>query len=135
MRFCTIPGCDRKHEARGLCRLHYKRLRSTGDPLKASRFDSVEEKDAYVAAKRAERRRRGEVTRRVAKARKDWQALTKTRATNKIRPEAKAMVEALDGLSETERAIVVSAAMEALFGRPIDINVHLAPEDLEGQPQ
>lgn len=24
-RYCTIPGCDRPHHARGLCQAHYRR--------------------------------------------------------------------------------------------------------------
>lgn len=28
---CTIEGCDRPNHARGLCPLHYQRLRQTGD--------------------------------------------------------------------------------------------------------
>lgn len=27
MRRCTLPGCDRKHEAHGFCKLHYRRNR------------------------------------------------------------------------------------------------------------
>ena len=30
MRTCDLEGCDRKHEARGLCVRHYKRLKNTG---------------------------------------------------------------------------------------------------------
>lgn len=33
MRTCDIDGCDRKHEARGLCKAHYRRLVESGDPL------------------------------------------------------------------------------------------------------
>lgn len=29
---CTLEDCDRPHRARGLCRLHYQRWLSTGDP-------------------------------------------------------------------------------------------------------
>ena len=28
---CTIPGCDKPHEARGLCPMHYRRWRLYGD--------------------------------------------------------------------------------------------------------
>lgn len=30
MRFCGVPGCNKKHSARGLCIGHYQRLRKTG---------------------------------------------------------------------------------------------------------
>lgn len=29
---CSIENCNRKHEAKGYCRIHYKRMRRTGDP-------------------------------------------------------------------------------------------------------
>jgi len=29
---CTVDGCDRPHLARGLCKLHYDRKRTTGEP-------------------------------------------------------------------------------------------------------
>jgi hypothetical protein len=32
-RVCTIPDCHRRHEARGLCRAHYRRARRHGNPL------------------------------------------------------------------------------------------------------
>lgn len=31
-RICDIEGCERRHEARGWCSLHYKRWRRLGDP-------------------------------------------------------------------------------------------------------
>jgi hypothetical protein len=31
MRTCSVPGCDRKHVARGFCGAHYRRLRRTGN--------------------------------------------------------------------------------------------------------
>lgn len=33
-RVCEIPGCGKKHEAKGLCFSHYARWRRHGDPLK-----------------------------------------------------------------------------------------------------
>lgn len=33
MRTCSIPGCEKRHAARGWCPKHYKRWRITGDPL------------------------------------------------------------------------------------------------------
>lgn len=32
-RTCTIDGCSKPHEARGLCPMHYRRLRRYGDPF------------------------------------------------------------------------------------------------------
>lgn len=32
-RICTIPGCGKRHEARGYCPAHYYRLKEHGDPL------------------------------------------------------------------------------------------------------
>ena len=31
MRLCSMDGCRKRHEARGLCAMHYKRLRAHGD--------------------------------------------------------------------------------------------------------
>jgi hypothetical protein len=33
MRMCSVDGCNKKHEARGYCREHYKRFMLHGDPL------------------------------------------------------------------------------------------------------
>lgn len=45
-RTCSIDGCNRAHEARGYCALHYSRARRHGDPLngniKAVPTDPVE---------------------------------------------------------------------------------------------
>lgn len=30
MRLCEVEGCERKHAAKGLCLMHYKRLRNRG---------------------------------------------------------------------------------------------------------
>ncbi len=32
-RTCTVEGCNNKHKAVGLCRLHYYKKRDHGDPL------------------------------------------------------------------------------------------------------
>lgn len=32
-RLCTIDGCERVHEAKGYCKLHYKRFKKHGDPM------------------------------------------------------------------------------------------------------
>ena len=29
-RLCSVDGCERRHRARGLCRLHYDKLRTSG---------------------------------------------------------------------------------------------------------
>lgn len=30
---CSVEGCDRKHYAKGLCEMHWRRVRKHGDPL------------------------------------------------------------------------------------------------------
>lgn len=32
LRLCSVPGCDKRHEARGFCKTHYARLRRGGLP-------------------------------------------------------------------------------------------------------
>jgi hypothetical protein len=32
-RGCSIEGCDKTHEARGWCGMHYRRWETHGDPL------------------------------------------------------------------------------------------------------
>lgn len=52
---CSIEDCKRVGSAKGYCRMHYKRLLATGDPLQRSRFANQAEKDAHIAAERAAR--------------------------------------------------------------------------------
>lgn len=33
LRLCSIDGCERVHEAKGYCSMHYKRFKRTGKPL------------------------------------------------------------------------------------------------------
>lgn len=45
-RICTLDGCDRKHFARGFCRMHHMRFLRHGDPgpaqpMKALKTDSL----------------------------------------------------------------------------------------------
>lgn len=39
---CSIEGCERKHNARGLCTTHYERWRKNGDPLVSGRPTALE---------------------------------------------------------------------------------------------
>jgi hypothetical protein len=33
MKICSVEGCNKKHEAKGYCTMHYQRLLRHGDPL------------------------------------------------------------------------------------------------------
>lgn len=33
LRICSLPNCNRKHEARGYCKIHYRSLLNYGNPL------------------------------------------------------------------------------------------------------
>ena len=46
---CSIEGCARKHNARGLCTTHYERWRKHGDPLWSGRPSIAERFKAKVA--------------------------------------------------------------------------------------
>lgn len=37
--YCTIKGCSNRHEAKGFCVKHYKRLKKYGNPIAPSRRD------------------------------------------------------------------------------------------------
>ena len=48
MKTCSIEDCEKRHEARGLCKMHYQRWRKHGDPLGGGeRFATPEE--AFLA--------------------------------------------------------------------------------------
>lgn len=52
-RTCGAEGCDRPHEARGWCSMHYKRWQAHGDPLISGRLvGSVEERFWHYVDKR-----------------------------------------------------------------------------------
>ncbi len=34
--YCSIPSCDKSHDAKGWCSAHYSRWRRSGDPLRPS---------------------------------------------------------------------------------------------------
>lgn len=44
---CQVEECSRPHEAKGLCRLHYQRLRLFGDPM-ASRPPAIRPSDVHA---------------------------------------------------------------------------------------
>ena len=48
MKTCNVEGCEKRHEARGFCKMHWKRWRKHGDPLSGNeRFATPEE--AFLA--------------------------------------------------------------------------------------
>ena len=47
MKTCGIDGCEKRHEARGFCIMHYQRWRKHGDPLVTLTYATPEE--AFLA--------------------------------------------------------------------------------------
>lgn len=48
---CTMDGCARSHQARGLCAMHYQRLRRYGDPtvnLRRGKGEGTIDRAGYV---------------------------------------------------------------------------------------
>ncbi len=125
LQICNVADCERLHSAKGYCSMHYRRWRATGDPLRASRFASAAEKDAHVAADLAARRERRAATREERKQEREVERVRRRVLaefdTGPVRPDAVALVEALDSLDESDRASVASAFVTALLGRPVDL--------------
>ena len=48
-RRCDVEECDRPHEAKGYCQLHYKRLRRWGDPLHVSHVRCASPEESFEA--------------------------------------------------------------------------------------
>lgn len=50
MRSCTVENCEKKHHAKGYCKIHYSRLKRTGDPLKIKSKNQGRHitKDGYI---------------------------------------------------------------------------------------
>lgn len=136
---CSVDGCQRLHEAKGYCRMHYKRLRATGDPTRKSRFATQAEKDAFVAADIAARRERRAAQQeqqqdeRLAVMRQRRSVLAEVER-RPVGPHAVALVEALDTLSEDDRAHVASAFVTVLLGRPVDLRPSPSPNPTNTEP-
>ncbi len=64
-RTCTVSGCGRKHQAKGLCAKHYQAQRYAMDPLfRETQRNRPRKKSVYVPEKNPEKRER---TRIIAK--------------------------------------------------------------------
>ncbi|GGM84249.1 hypothetical protein GCM10009721_06240 [Terrabacter tumescens] len=120
-RVCEVPGCTRKHVSKGLCAMHRKRTKLTGDPMVASRFATEEEKRAFVARERAERKAMRERYWRDRQLDAAGRRALGEAARRRIRPEAKALVAALDTMPEAERAAIAAVVVGALLGRDVDL--------------
>jgi len=46
-RICSIPDCSKTHYGHGFCEMHYRRLRTHGDPLKTVRASIGEHQRFY----------------------------------------------------------------------------------------
>lgn len=124
-RPCSVANCERPHSAKGYCRMHYRRWKATGDPLRKSRFSTPEEKQAFIASDiKARRERRVAEREEREHEREVWLQHNQVLADfgprrSPIRPAAVALVEALDRLPESERVDIASALVVALTGRSV----------------
>ena len=64
MKRCSIPGCEKIHEAKGYCKVHYRSFFKYGDPLhvekvKAQREKAREERETKKAAQPKRMSRKG----------------------------------------------------------------------------
>lgn len=123
-RICALDGCSRKHCGHGLCDLHLKRWRTTGDPLRASRFATQAEKDAFIAGEIESRRKRYAATREKRRMERERRDLLRVRSVNRIRPAASELIRALDAMPEAERAAVADVFASVLLGQPVEDVLH-----------
>ena len=54
-KICTIPGCEKKHNARGWCSTHYNNWKRRGDPLQFADPKVTKKKQSESAKKRIKR--------------------------------------------------------------------------------
>ena len=54
-KICTIPGCEKKHNARGWCSTHYNNWKRRGDPLEFADPKVTKKKQSESAKKRIKR--------------------------------------------------------------------------------
>ena len=54
-KICTIPGCEKKHNARGWCSTHYNNWKRRGDPLQFADPKVTKKKQSDSAKKRIKR--------------------------------------------------------------------------------
>lgn len=55
MKTCNIDGCEKRHEARGMCKAHWERWRKHGDPLQGGPIGLRASSPADAFAARTER--------------------------------------------------------------------------------
>lgn len=74
MRLCSVEGCDRPHNAKGYCPMHYGRWRAHGDPLVTVQiFKHPDEATRKAKVREAQRRWRLANPDKMAAARAEWE--------------------------------------------------------------